>query len=77
VTSWTLSLWKASLCCTEQHHFSPTAGSKPACVKLQKIQVSIVHHMQLPYPAPHPRKIIQCNPWVDWTPYPSKTESHK
>jgi hypothetical protein len=25
-------------------HFSPTAGYKPGCVKLQKIQVSITHH---------------------------------
>jgi hypothetical protein len=47
------SPWKASLCHTKCH-FSLTAGSKPAYMKLQKIQVSSTHH----------RKIIQRSPRV-------------
>jgi hypothetical protein len=63
-TSWIPSPWKASLHHTKWHHFSLTADSKLACMKLQKIQVSIAHHMWLPYLPPHPGKIIQRSHWV-------------
>jgi hypothetical protein len=38
--------------------------------------VNITYQTPFPYPSPHPGKIIQSNPWVDWAP-PSKNESHK
>jgi hypothetical protein len=38
--------------------FSPTAASKPACVKLQKIEVSIMHQSPLPNPPPAKLKAI-------------------
>jgi hypothetical protein len=37
----------------KQSHFSPPAGSKAACVKLQKKQVSIMHHMLENNPTQH------------------------
>jgi hypothetical protein len=42
-------------------HFSLPAGSKAACMKLQNEQVSITHHMKLPYPLAG--KIIQHSLW--------------
>jgi hypothetical protein len=54
-TSWTLSLWKVSLChatLKQQHHLYPPGGYKAASVKLQKIQVSITHDVWLPDPFP-------------------------
>jgi hypothetical protein len=73
VTSWNPSLWKTSLC----HPISlPTAGSKPACMELQKLQVSITHYTWFPNLQPHSAKIIQCSPWETEIP-PNKTEGSK
>jgi hypothetical protein len=46
----------------------PTAGSKAASVKLQKIHMSIMHAPRVALQlTPHPWEIIQCSPWADWT----------
>jgi hypothetical protein len=71
VTSWTPSLWKASL-----HHatlktmmlFFPTSWLQSCLHKLQKKQVSIMHQAWLSYSPFHPKIIIQCSPWAYWYP---------
>jgi hypothetical protein len=57
----------------KQHHFSPKASSKAACMKLQKVQVSITPH--LTYPPLREDNPGQPLGWLN-TP-PSKTENHK
>jgi hypothetical protein len=70
--SWTLDCGKASL-----HHaalkkvvlFLPTSWLQAACMKLQNKQVSITHHVQLPYPPTG--KIILFSPWA-LNPFPQQ-----
>jgi hypothetical protein len=50
----------------KQCPFWLSANSNAAWVNLEKKQVSITHHVWLPYP--DPGNIIQCSPWADWIP---------
>jgi hypothetical protein len=66
-TFWTPSPWKASLhqaTLKTTVPFLPDSWLQSTSVKLQKIQVSIMHHMWLPYPSPYPWKTIQHSPWA-------------